>query len=77
MKKLIMSLLLTLLLTGCNFDAKETSNDYVLPDGLQDCSVYQLGHQKRRVIVVRCPNSQTTTHYKSGKIKLSNTLTED
>nr|HAU5726746.1 hypothetical protein [Citrobacter freundii] len=58
-----------LFLTGCNpsYDNKEGS--YTLPPEMRDCSIYRLNGSmiNRDLVVVRCPNSQTTTTSKVGR----------
>lgn len=57
---------LVLFLSGCTKSSSETTENYTLPEGLKDCSIYSLRSDKINVLnVVRCPHSDVTT--KSGK----------
>lgn len=65
MKKIILVSLL--LLTGCEAKTTEKRN-FILPGGMEDCKVYAMNDDRMtRVIVVRCPNSSTSTSYSCGK----------
>ncbi|AIW03777.1 hypothetical protein CPT_Moogle40 [Citrobacter phage Moogle] len=68
-----------LFLTGCNPSYENKDASYRLPPEMQDCRVYKLNGDttSRDVIVVRCPNSQTTTSYKYGKNSQSHTTVFD
>jgi hypothetical protein len=54
---------------GC--DRKSNSDDtsqYSVPAGLKDCQIYRLNSYTRSdLVVVRCPNSNTSATFKSGK----------
>lgn len=54
---------------GC--DRRSNSDDtsqYSMPAGLKDCQIYRLNSDtKSDLVVVRCPNSNTSTTFKSGK----------
>ena len=41
----------------------------VLPEEMKDCKIYKIfsGEENRQLIVVRCPESTTSTTYRSGK----------
>lgn len=58
-----------LFLTGCNPSYDNQDSNYELPPDMRDCSIYKLNGSTFRddLIVVRCPNSQTTTSYRYGK----------
>ena len=60
---------LAVLLVGCNPSYENKDASYRLPPEMQDCKIYKINGDaiSRDVIVVRCPNSQTTTSYKYGK----------
>lgn len=65
MKSILIFALLAVCLTGCEKKTVEKSDAYVLPDGLKDCKIYSMkgdGYAER-LYVVRCPNSQTATHW--------------
>ena len=56
------------ILSGCEKETKEHTSKYALPEGLQDCKVYNMrGENGSEINVVRCPLSSTTATYKSGK----------
>lgn len=64
-----------LFLTGCNPSYENKDGSYRLPPEMQDCKVYKLNGDatNRDIVVVRCPNSQTTTSYNYGKNSQSHT----
>lgn len=56
-------------LVGCSrkLHTDETSQ-YSIPTALKDCQIYGLNSDTRSdLVVVRCPNSSTTTAFKEGK----------
>ena len=67
---LILTVLATLLLTGCEQGLHDVKDLKKVP-GLEDCTYYSLtpGGSTSSIQVVRCPNSSTTTTYASGKTK--------
>lgn len=60
---------LAMMLTGCDFSSKEKTSSYTLPAGLEDCHIYRVtpDGMGKTLYVVRCPNSNTSTTYSSGK----------
>ena len=60
-----------ILLTGCvETRTEEVRNKYSMPDELKDCRMFDMESQTSQdIIVVRCPNSTTSTSYsyQSGK----------
>lgn len=61
---------------GCSKRTSESSDEFVLPDGLKDCKVFRMDNGRMtHVIVVRCPNSSTSVRY-NGKHQW-NTMTTD
>lgn len=69
---------LVLVLTGCSKETKNITEKFILPDGLKDCQVYFLQSSAiNHIKVVRCPNSDTTTSYSSGKTRRSVTVVEE
>ena len=62
-------------LSGCNPSYEDKNASYSLPPEMQDCRVYKLHGDaiSRDIVVVRCPNSQTTTSYSYGKNGQSHT----
>lgn len=75
MNKLLIALSLVAML-GCSKHTSESSDEFVLPDGLKDCKVFRMDNGRlTQVIVVRCPNSSTAVH-KGGKHQW-NTMTAD
>lgn len=78
MKKSLFVLSLVLVLTGCSKETKNITEKFILPDGLKDCQVYFLQSSAiNHIQVVRCPNSDTTTSYSSGKTRRSVTVVEE
>ena len=77
MKKLMIAIVL-LTLAGCGDpSAKDSTDKWMLPDGLKDCKIYSLSNGKGGYMrVVRCPNSSTTTSYTSGKTLVNTTVLE-
>lgn len=64
---------------GCNIRTEERTNAFNVPKELSDCKIYSLGTNgsdniAQIITVVRCPNSSTTTDYKSGKSTRSATV---
>lgn len=81
MKKFLMSFACAfgvLSLAGCNASTENMATVYELPPGLEDCSIHRLRGKgmeySEKIIVVRCPNSETTTTSKSGKSSVSATV---
>lgn len=75
MNKLLIALSLVAML-GCSKQTSESSDEFVLPDGLKDCKVFRMDNGRMtHVIVVRCPNSSTSVRY-GGKHQW-NTMTTD
>jgi outer membrane PBP1 activator LpoA protein len=65
------------ILSGCEKETKENTSKYVLPEGLQDCKVYNMrGEDGSELNVVRCPISSTTATYRSGKTNRTTTTIE-
>lgn len=58
-----------ILLAGCN--SAEQVYPKVKPTGLKDCEFYSMYISGDHMSVVRCPNSSTTTTYRSGKTERS------
>ncbi len=56
-------------LAACTPSGKEVTGSFpILPEGLKDCKIYDLQSEHgSHIRVVRCPNSSTSTTYKSGK----------
>ncbi|QOI71567.1 hypothetical protein pEaSNUABM47_00083 [Erwinia phage pEa_SNUABM_47] len=69
MKKLLAVLVLAFTITGCDGSAEDRTGNYTLPSGLQDCQIYRLAADGigKTLYVVRCPNSNTSTTFSSGK----------
>lgn len=77
MKKLFIIPAVLLILTACDANYSEVSNEYKLPEELNDCKVFSLRNTHGSShTVIRCPNSDTTTH-KGGKHPKTVTVTED
>lgn len=76
MKTLLLLSFLTIL--SCSKQTSDISYKYSLPEGLQDCKIYvmQTDGLGSNLVVVRCPNSQTSTTYKSGKTTKSTTVVD-
>lgn len=65
-------LILCLFLIGCLRHSEDLTEEYVLPPGMLDCKVFTVSGKsinKTTLIVIRCPNSSTTTVYKTNKIQ--------
>lgn len=61
-------LLVAFMLVGCEPETKESSRKFDIPPALSDCRFYDMNDTNvRRVLVVRCPHSDTSTSYRSGK----------
>lgn len=63
--------LVAILLTGCvETHTEEVQGRYSMPDELRDCQMFDMESKSSQdIIVVRCPNSTTSTSYsyQSGK----------
>ncbi|CAB4134432.1 hypothetical protein UFOVP273_62 [uncultured Caudovirales phage] len=72
MKKLL-AILSLVALSACVADYSDDTSHYSrLPAELVDCKIYYLSSDKgQQITVMRCPNSQTSTTYKSGKSQRS------
>ena len=56
------------LLSGCENSYREADFP-ARPPELQDCKIYYLENETgNEITVVRCPNSDTSTTYKQGKV---------
>lgn len=55
------------LLTGCDSNTSSITHRYVLPPELSKCKIYDMSNGTNSIKVVHCPNSTTTTSYRSGK----------
>lgn len=75
MFKILVAALLSILLMGCEDSAKRMKVS-VIPAELSDCGFFEIQTGNRLLIVVRCPNSDTTTRYKVGKTSKSTTVVE-
>lgn len=65
----IVVLVMVMILFGCDNSPKEFTNKYELPDELSDCTIHQIygtDTSARKLTVVRCPNSQTSTTKKES-----------
>lgn len=60
-------------LVGCgNPTTIENTQEYKLPVGLEDCSIFIMRKSNLdQMTVMRCPNSNTTTSKLEGKVKRS------
>lgn len=80
MKRIIfmtLAIVISLLLSSCEKSAKETTEDYILPDGLKDCKIFDLRDASGSYLrVVRCPLSNASAQYRSGKITYSSHVVE-
>lgn len=73
MRKLL-ALTTLLILTACTPHTQQTY-DFVLPQELSHCKVYQMSDSSaNRIRVVHCPNASTTTAHMSGKVMTSTTV---
>lgn len=54
------------MLSGCEKSTTEATEAFAMPEGMEDCKVYYMSSSNgSNLVVVRCPNSATTT--RSGK----------
>lgn len=63
-------------LAGCQPHAEKLDFP-VIPDGLKDCQFFKLGQGGlgRDIMVVRCPNSSTSTTYQQSNGKTTSSKT--
>lgn len=75
-KKTLLVACAVLFITGCDAqNPKNVSEFYKLPDELSHCGIYRIDGNRNPVMrVVVCPNSTTTTQYKSGKTTVNNSV---
>ena len=70
-------LIFAMSMTGCEKEAKESTANYDMPEGLKDCKVFSLKNDSGSwITVVRCPLSSTSTTYSSGKSTATATVVE-
>lgn len=60
-------LIASMLLIGCDPSHSDVTEDFSLPEEMSDCKIFSVCSSLRCLQAIRCPNSQTTTTYKSGK----------
>lgn len=66
-----------MLLSGCETETKEISQNFEFPEGLKDCKMYSMrGKDGGHLTVVPCPLSATTTTHSAGKSTVTNTVIE-
>lgn len=57
MKTLIILMLATILV-GCTPTTTKMNDSYVLPDGMEDCSIYRMESSRgNSITAIKCPNS--------------------
>lgn len=67
-KAKILAIAFCIVASGCTEAAREVPFG-AMPDGLKDCRIFELQTTAGPVItVVRCPNSATSSTYRSGKV---------
>lgn len=55
-------------LAACTPENKDVTGTFKLPEGLSDCTIYDLkSTNASSLTVVRCPNSKVSTSYAQGK----------
>lgn len=54
-------------LTACDNKYRVINESYNLPSELSDCKLYRVSSDIEGIVVVRCPNSTTSTTYHVGK----------
>jgi hypothetical protein len=64
MKTLIILTLATIL-AGCSAETYTTTESYILPQGMEDCKIYEMSPNEgdygvTAITVVRCPNSDVS-----------------
>ena len=70
MKKLAVIAVAVLTLAGCKTQTVETTRAYQMPQGMQDCRVFELeSASEKDLYVVRCPMSSTTAVWKENQGK--------
>lgn len=75
--KILLALVAALSVVACAPKAYETTTEYTLPKGLQDCSIYRLhSPTAQNVVVVRCPQSSTSVDHNEGKLKVTTSVQE-
>lgn len=65
-------------LVGCDANTVQVSQDFVWPTALADCKAYRLQASSTKVLyVVRCPKSDVSTTYQSGKNSQTTVVTSE
>lgn len=66
--KNLMLLAFVVLLAGCNPATDETTSNYILPRGMENCKIFRLeAGTGKTLYAVSCPHSITTTTYQYDK----------
>lgn len=74
--KSILVLVTILSLTACEKYSEQIDNKFSLPQGLQDCQLFELHNDAGgRIIMGRCPNSTTSVDYQCGKTRCESLTT--
>lgn len=83
MKKILLTISLAGILSGCGPSYKDTSNDFLLPQDLNDCRVIQLeksGMTSTKIFLIKCPEGYipvVSSTYRVGKTKHNTTTIID
>lgn len=68
MKKLLAVMMLAAMLSGCSRETEDVTHKFLLPKGLEDCSIYSMSAESGAYLrAVRCPLSTTSSTYEVGK----------
>lgn len=70
MLKILIPALAVNLLAGCSPSIEVA--EYPMPTELADCTQHRLSDGFNKIIVVRCPNSTTSTTHRVGKTSRTN-----
>lgn len=67
--RVLVAVLAIAVMYGCSNEPSNMTGDYVLPAELKSCKIYRVrgNNGLDAMTIVRCPNSATSTYYRSGK----------
>lgn len=68
MKKILAVVAIAFALVGCKAETKDVSSEFVLPQDISQCKVYELHDTNGGMLkALICPNATTATEWKEGK----------
>lgn len=76
--KVLLVFLLTFLLVACSKETSEVTSEYILPQGMEHCKVFNMrpGNGGNSLVGIHCPNEIVSITRSSGKSTESSESTE-